>query len=719
MLLPILKTSDPRFLENMHRILYGQHWDPHCFLGLHPFFNDHSVIRLFRPGATQLFIEVEGKIHPMRRIHEEGMFDLVVPKRIKKQDYRVFLQDGVLVHDPYAFSPTWGEWDSHLFGRGVHYELHHMMGARYKHVDGIEGFSFIVWAPNAQRVSVIGDFNHWDGRIHPLRSMGGSGVWELFIPGLREGEHYKFEILTQQGKILCKADPYAIHCELRPKTASVLARLTHPWQDALWMASRSATQGPLNIYEVHLKSWQRDPHRLNYQEIAVDLVAYCHYMGYTHVEFLPIMEHPLDESWGYQVTGYFSPTARHGSPTDFQAAIDYFHQNQIGVILDWVPAHFPQDDFALSQFDGTALYEHADPRQGYHPHWHTSIFNYGRPEVSNFLLSSALFWLESMHVDGLRVDAVASMLYLDYGRETGDWIPNAYGGKENLHAIEFIKHLNSIVHQRVPGAMMIAEESTSFPGVTQSVAFGGLGFDYKWNMGWMNDTLRYFGKDPFFRRYHHHELTFGLLYAFSEQFILPLSHDEVVHGKHHFLSKMTGDYWQRFANVRLLISYQICQPGKKLLFMGSELGMWEEWNVATPLTWSLLSYPAHDQLQKFVRDLNHIYLQEESLWRYDHHSSGFQWVDFSDEHNSIVSYLRKGDRQEALLCIHNFTPSYHEGYYLPLLCPPGIEIFSSDDLQYGGSGKVNLPVCQEEKGWRVSLPPLATVIYRVQQESPL
>lgn len=714
MLLPSLKVSDPVFLEHMHRVLYGEHWDPHSLLGIHPFFHDHQIIRVFRPGAQQLCIEVAGVIHPMRRIHDEGMFDLIVSRQIEKHQYRVFLREGQLIHDPYSFSPTWGEWDSYLLNQGTHYELHKKMGARFSLVDGIEGVAFIVWAPNAKRVSVVGDFNHWDGRIHPLRSMGRSGVWELFIPGLGVGERYKFEILTQQGTLLLKSDPYATGSEHRPHTASVLSSITtHSWQDQSWMASRNPKTGPLNMYEVHLGSWQDQSERYSYQDVAVDLVTYCKKMGYTHIELLPIMEHPLDESWGYQVTGYLCPTSRYGSCTDLQAAIDYIHQHGIGVILDWVPAHFPKDSFGLALFDGTALYEHADPRQGYHPHWHTSIFNYGRPEVSNFLLASALFWLEVMHIDGLRVDAVASMLYLDYGRNEGEWIPNAYGGKENLHAIEFLKHLNSIVHQRCPGVLMIAEESTSFPGVTQPVEWGGLGFDYKWNMGWMNDTLRYFGKDPFFRRYHHQDLTFGLLYAFSEQFILPFSHDEVVHGKHHLLSKMTGDYWQRFANLRLLLSYQICQPGKKLLFMGAEFGMWEEWDVKSPLPWFLLSYESHRQLQLCVRDLNHLYLEEEALWQFDHDSIGFQWIDFSDESNSVISYLRKGKGDYQLLCIHNFTPCYHEGYFLPLSCTVDRELFSSDHMQYGGSGKVQLPVLQESTGLKLSLPPLATLIYAI------
>lgn len=474
-------------------------------------------------------------------------------------------------------------------------------------------------------------------------------------------------------------------------------------------------QGPMNIYEVHLGSWQQEHGEYkNYRDLARSLTEYCKKMGFTHVELLPIKEHPLDESWGYQVSGFFAVTSRYGTLEDFQWFVDYLHQNRIGVILDWVPGHFPTDSFSLSRFDGTALYEHSDPRQGYHPHWNTYIFNYGRHEVSNFLIASALFWVEHMHIDGLRVDAVASMLYLDYGRSHGEWIPNCFGGKENFEAIEFLKHFNSIVHQRAPRCFTVAEESTAFPAVTQPVEWGGLGFDFKWNMGWMHDTLRYFCKDPLFRCYHHHDLTFGLLYAFSEQFILPFSHDEVVHGKGSLLSKMPGDAWQKFANLRLLLSYLICQPGKKLLFMGAELGQWQEWNVKEQVHWHLLQDLQHATLQTMVQDMNHFYLDHDQLWRYDHACCGFEWVDFSDQGNSVISYRRKSEQKVELLCIHNFTPNYHSHYNVQL---PGLqsikEVFNSDHYRYGGSGKIDLSMHIHEQGCSIELPPLSTVICEI------
>jgi 1,4-alpha-glucan branching enzyme len=719
-----MSQFDPHFLEQLFRIIHMVHHQPHSILGLHPYFEYQKAIRLWRPGAKTVHLEVFGAIVEAKKIHEAGVFEYIVPNHTKETDYRVYHQSGLLSYDPYSFWPTFGELDQYLFTRGVHYNLYQQMGGRLTTHQGVEGAKFSVWAPNARSVSLIGDFNHWDGRVNPMRSLGYSGVWEIFIPGLEEGCKYKFEIHSQQGECRIKADPYAFASELRPATASVLANVKRfQWQDEQWMQerkNRSPLEKPISIYEVHLGSWKLKEGRfLNYRDIAHELAAYCRQMGFTHIELLPIQEHPLDESWGYQVSGFYAPTSRFGSPEDFQYFVNHFHQNNIGVILDWVPGHFPTDDFSLGRFDGSCLYEHADPRQGYHPHWHTHIFNFGRHEVSNFLIANALYWFEEMHIDGLRVDAVASMLYLDYGRDSGDWIPNQFGGKENLDAIEFIKHLNSIVHDRCPGVLTIAEESTSFTGVSHPVKEGGLGFDMKWNMGWMNDTLRYFSKDMIFRHYHHHDLTFGLIYAFSERFILVFSHDEVVHGKRNLISKMPGDMWQQFANLRLLFSYMMCQPGKKLLFMGSEIGQWNEWNCKSELEWFLLQYPNHQGIQTLVKDLNHFYQDHPALWERDFNYQTFQWVDFSDTQNSVISYLRKGSH-EQLLCVHNFTPTYHSEYIVRL---GGIndvqEIFNSDAEKYGGSGKLNAsPTLIRDQqglclGLRLSLAPLATMVFKV------
>jgi len=706
-------------LGELARIVHGEHWDPHCFLGLHPLSDNRMVIRLYRPGATEIYLQVRGQCVSAKKIHDAGIFEYQVEGGTTHHDYKIYHQNGLLAEDPYSFFSTWGEIDAHLFNQGVHYKLYEVMGAHEREHEGVRGVSFVVWAPSAMRVSVIGDFNFWDGRVNPLRSMGNSGVWELFVPGLKSGERYKFEIKTQQGELLIKADPYANAAELRPMTASVVADVDHfEWNDQEWMDQRRAQKEdakPLNIYEVHLGSWRLDHgHHLTFKELALELGAYCKEMGYTHVELMPPLEHPLDESWGYQVSGFFAVTSRFGSPEDFQSFVNYLHQQGIGVLLDWVPGHFPTDAFSLARFDGTSLYEHEDPRQGYHPHWNTLIFNYGRHEVVNFLLASALFWLDKMHIDGIRVDAVASMLYLDYGRENGGWIPNQYGGKENIEAIEFLKHFNSIVHDKFPGIITIAEESTSFTGVTSSVDWDGLGFDYKWNMGWMNDTLRYFHRDPLFRSHHHNDLTFGLLYAFTEKFVLTLSHDEVVHGKGSLLSKMPGDYWQKFANLRLLLSYMICQPGKKMLFMGAELGQFSEWNVKEEIHWHLLQYPSHQAIQNLVRELNHFYLHNPPLWEKDHDFSGFEWVDFSDQDNSVISYRRKGSGSSELLCVHNFTPTFHEKYSLKLSGITSIkEVFNTDEERFGGSGVKNFEISFNKEQIELNLAPLSTQIFTI------
>lgn len=711
-------------MVNLTRLLYGEFHDPHHLLGLHEQAQGTKVVRLWRPGATILFFELFGEQVQAKKIHDAGLFEYEVPTHTQLKDYRVYHQNGLLGHDPYAFWPSIGDVDLYLFGKGVHYELYRVLGAKITSHQGIQGVKFAVWAPQAQRVSVVGDFNYWDGKANPMRSMGSSGIWELFVPGLFEGAKYKFEIKTQSGDIRLKADPYAYWSELRPATASIVFDVDRfVWQDQQWMERRKENKNrskPLNIYEVHLGSWkQKEGHFLNYRELGVELVNYCQDLGFTHVELLPIQEHPLDESWGYQVSGFYAVTSRFGTPEDFQWMVNYLHTHGIGIILDWVPGHFPTDDFSLGKFDGTALYEHADPRQGWHPHWSTHIFNFGRHEVANFLIANALYWFEVMHVDGLRVDAVASMLYLDYGRKTGEWIPNQYGTKENLEAIEFLKHMNSVVHQRCPGILTIAEESTSFAKVSYPVEEGGLGFDMKWNMGWMNDTLRYFSKDMLYRHYHHNDLTFGLLYAFSERFISVFSHDEVVHGKRSLLDKMPGDIWQKFANLRLLYSYMICQPGKKLLFMGGEIAQWNEWSCKNELEWSLLNFIPHQEMHRMVKEINHLYLANPAFWERDFHYSTFEWVDFSDTKNCVISYLRKSEGN-TLLCVHNFTPVYQHEYYLPLRNLVSVEeIFSSDSTKYGGSGKMN----QQPKivtndlghaiGLNIQLAPLATMIFKV------
>ncbi len=699
--------------------------DPHRLLGLHVGQNGTKWIRLWRPGAPHMHLELFNKIVVMARVGEEGLFEIEVPGTTTFADYRVYFQNGSLQHDPYAFLPTFGEVDAHLFNQGVHYQLYEAMGGRVCAHQGVQGVKFALWAPNAQAVALVGDFNYWDGRLNPMRQLGTSGVWELFVPGLGSTEKYKFEILSKGGHLRIKSDPYALFYEYRPATASITFDVDqYSWKDQEWMQKRSQRSKdafPMNIYEVHLGSWKKNGDRfLNYRQLGEELASYCKKMGFSHVELMPITEHPLDESWGYQVTGFFAATSRYGTPEDFQFFVDHLHAQGIGVILDWVPAHFPTDAHSLAQFDGSYLYEYADPRQGFHPHWNTYIFNYGRYEVSNFLIASALFWLDKMHIDGLRVDAVASMLYLDYGRVAGEWIPNRYGGHENLEAIEFIKHLNSVIHERFPHVDMIAEESTSFTGVTHPLEKGGLGFNMKWNMGWMNDTLRFFHKDPIFRSYHQNDLTFVLLYAFSEKFTLPLSHDEVVHGKGALLAKMPGDDWQKFANLRLLYSYQICSSGKKLLFMGAEIGQWDEWNASRELSWDLLAYERHVKLQRFFKEINHFYHENPALWEFDYDHRGFEWIDFSDKQNSVISYLRKATGR-YLLIVHNFSPNFEPNYFVSLQNAESIhEVFNTDREEYGGSGKINtaVEIIQDSHGKRtgvsLQLAPLSTLCFEVQ-----
>jgi 1,4-alpha-glucan branching enzyme len=623
--------------------------------------------------------------------------------------------------------------DLYLFNEGSHYRLYEKLGAHILTVDGVEGSYFAVWAPNARQVSVSGDFNGWDKASHPLRPKGQSGIWEGFIPEVGKGTPYKYYVVShQRGYRVEKADPFALYFETPPKTASIIWDLDYSWRDQAWMEKRhacNALDAPISIYEVHLGSWRRVPKEgnrsLTYRELAHQLAEYAEQMGFTHVELLPVMEHPFYGSWGYQITGYFAPTSRYGTPQDFMYLVDYLHQHNIGVILDWVPSHFPNDEHGLGYFDGTHLYEHDDPRQGIHPDWNSFIFNYGRHEVWSFLLSSALFWLDKYHVDGLRVDAVASMLYLDYGRKEGEWIPNQYGGRENLEAIAFLRRFNEAVYQKSPDVQTIAEESTAWPMVSRPTYLGGLGFGLKWDMGWMHDTLEYMTRNPIYRKYHHNNLTFRLIYAFFENFVMPLSHDEVVHGKGSLLGKMPGDDWQKFANLRLLLGYMYAQPGKKLLFMGGELGQWREWAHDESLDWHLLDCRPHSGLKRWVEDLNRFYRDQPALYELDFDSAGFEWIDCSDVEHSVVSLMRKGrSHDDVVVAVCNFTPMTHFNYRIGV-SQPGLwkELLNSDAREYGGSGQGNLggveaapiPLHGRPYSLTITVPPLAIVLFKSEQ----
>jgi 1,4-alpha-glucan branching enzyme len=714
--------------QALQRILDARHHDPFEVLGLHTV-GKQQTIRVFRPHCREMRLGENGP--ELQRIGDTDLFEWTGSNEKLPRNYRFHWIDSDghnhSAYDPYNFGPQIPDYDLYLFGEGRHWHIHRVLGANAHEVDGIQGVLFGVWAPNAERVSIIGDFNNWDGRVHSMRNRGGSGVWELFIPELTAGGCYKFEVRNREtGAIMEKADPYGKEFELRPKTAAVVrTHEAYKWQDADWLNQRrekSWLHSPSTIYEVHLGSWQRDDsgHFLNYRELAHRLVEYAVHMGFTCIELLPITEHPLDASWGYQTTGYFAPTSRFGSPDDFRYFVDHCHRHNIGVLLDWVPAHFPRDEHGLARFDGTTLYEHEDPRRGEHRDWGTLIYNFGRNEVKNFLLASALYWLEEFHLDGLRVDAVASMLYLDYSRDPHDWLPNIHGGNENLEAIEFLRELNTITHTEQPGTVVIAEESTAWPQVTRPVNLGGLGFSMKWNMGWMHDSLQYFSKDPVHRHYHHDQLTFGLLYLFSENFVLPFSHDEVVHGKGSMLGKMPGDEWQRFANLRLLYTYMYTYPGKKLLFMGCEFGQGTEWNFDAALDWYTLDYPLHRGLLNLVRDLNHLYRDTAALHRFEFESQGFEWIDCHDSDQSILSYLRRaGD--EVCIVILNFTPVPRYDYRIGVPNAGAYtEGLNSDSDYYSGSNLGNGGhLVAEEISWmgrpysiRLTVPPLAGVVLR-------
>lgn len=720
--------------KDVERLVRVEHPDPHSILGAHLHTVEEKagvVVRAFHPEATQAEVAVEGK-EPflMEKCHPGGLFACFLPDQDLPVSYKVrfTFADGNQWESnaPYRFMPTLGDLDLYLAGEGTHHRLYERLGAHLHETDGVKGVSFAVWAPNARRVSVIGDFNRWDGRLFPMRQMGSSGIWEIFVPEIGPGTVYKYEIKTAKGELRIKTDPYAFAMELRPGTASIVWKLeAYEWHDDAWMTTRSERnlrQEPMAIYEVHLGSWMRvaeeENRWLTYRELAPRLVEHAKKFGFTHVEIMPVAEHPFDGSWGYQVTGYYAPTSRFGNPDDFKYFVDACHQHGIGVIMDWVPAHFPKDDYSLRLFDGTALYEHVDPREGEHAEWGTLIFNFGRHEVRNFLMANALFWLDKYHIDGLRVDAVASMLYLDYGRQDGEWIPNRYGGNENLEAIEFFRELNKAVYGLFPGCFTIAEESTAWTGVTSPAHLGGLGFGFKWDMGWMHDTLLYFSKDPVHRKYHHNNLTFSMMYAYSENFVLPFSHDEVVYGKGSLLRKMPGDDWQKFANLRLLLAYMYTHPGKKLLFMGSEFAQWDEWYHEKGLDWHLQSDSMHKAFQQFMMDLGRLYLEHSALWELDPSPEGFSWIDCNDSEGSVISYVRYG-RENHLVCVFNFTPVPRQSYRVGV---PGQgsyrERINSDSVYYGGSDLGNEGYIEVEKipshGFSQSispaLPPLACLI---------
>ncbi|MFZ5536170.1 MAG: 1,4-alpha-glucan branching protein GlgB [Pseudomonadota bacterium] len=716
--------------QSIARLLDGRHHDPFSLLGRHPLGEGWSCVRALLPQAASVRLGPQGPA--MERIDPRGLWQWEGPDGDLPRHHSLHCTDqhGHIFEliDPYTFEPQLGELDMYLFGEGRHWHVYRVLGAHPHQVDGIDGVLFAVWAPNAERVSVVGDFNQWDGRRNMMRSRGGGGLWELFIPGLVPGDLYKYELRNRDsGAILLKTDPYGGEFELRPGTAArVPAPSTHAWSDRTWMQSRGQEgwlNRPMSIYEVHLGSWRRreDGGFLDYRTLAHQLVDYVKPLGFTHVELLPITEHPLDDSWGYQTTGYFAPTSRFGTPDDFRYFVDYLHQNDVGVLLDWAPGHFPKDEWALARFDGTPLYEHADPRRGEHRDWGTYIFNYGRNEVRNFLLASAVHWLEEYHIDGLRVDAVASMLYLDYSRDPHDWLPNQYGGRENLEAIEFLRELNRIVHGRFPGAVVIAEESTAWPGVTKPTDAGGLGFTMKWNMGWMHDTLGYMARDPIHRQHHHNDLTFGLLYAFSENFVLPLSHDEVVHGKGSLVGKMAGDEWQRFANLRLLYSMMWTYPGKKLLFMGGEFGQVAEWAFGRELEWWVLQYPLHAGVQRLIGDLNRLYRHLPALHVRDFDWNGFRWIDCGDAAQSVLSYLRQ-DSERKVVVVLNFTPLPREDYRVGVPAPGRYRVLlNTDAALYGGSNIGPTAAEAEATGWnglpfsiRLTLPPLGALILQTE-----
>lgn len=723
-------------VEAITRLQQGWHHDPFEWLGIHPSRPGYKV-RAFMPSAERVELE---DIGPMVRNEGTDTFEITLTQKQKEnlpRHYRLhWIEKGSgqshNVISPYSFQPILNDFDLGLFAAGTHLHIYRFLGARLQQVDGIDGCLFAVWAPNVKRVSVVGDFNGWHGLRHPMRNRGSSGVWELFVPGLHASDNYKFEINAQNGEILQKTDPYARSMGKRPDTTSKIAADdradAYEWTDSEWLTHRQQWQWlhePMSIYEVHAGSWRRhdDGSFLSYSELAEQLIPYVKKLGYTHIEFLPLTEHPLDESWGYQVSGYYAPTSRHGSADELRYLIDKAHQNGIGVILDWVPAHFPRDEFALARFTGEPCYEYSDPNKGEHLDWGTLIFNYSRNEVRNFLIANAVYWIEEFHIDGLRVDAVASMLYLDYSREHGQWSPNINGGREHLEAIEFLKNLNNVVHAEFPGVVTLAEESTDWPQVSRPTDGGGLGFSMKWNMGWMHDTLDYSQTDPLYRRFHQNQLTFSQLYAYSENFVLPLSHDEVVHMKRAMLDKMPGDVWQKFANLRVLYAYQYAHPGKKLLFMGGEFGQWDEWSERKQLDWEIAGMDKHAGVSNLICDLNKLYTGQPALHVYDFDHQGFQWLSCDDIDNSVLAFIRRANN-ETIICIFNFTPKPLEDYVIGIPEAGSYqEIFNSDTDWYGGSGISNDEMQSKqqkvhgfEQCLNITIPPLAALfVQRVGQ----
>lgn len=716
--------------EKIDKIIFSEHDNPHEILGPHQF-KQGIRVNVYIPTAVAIVLKTKsGRSYPMEKVREEGFYTVLLNSK-KEVSYSLlvtydneFTQE---INDPYCFEPYIDEADIDKFKKGIHYTIYNKLGAHILKLNHVWGVHFAVWAPNAIRVSVVGNFNNWDGRRHTMRRLKNSGIFELFIPDLQPGEIYKYELKIPGGLLILKADPYANQTELRPNNASIVGDMKHfKWTDEIYLKERKKKdfdQEPMNVYELHLGSWKRpkDKEFYNYRELAPMISDYVIDMGYTHIEVLPVMEHPFDGSWGYQVTGYYAPSARYGTPEDFMYFIDYMHGKGIGVILDWVPAHFPKDGFGLANFDGTCLYEHADPKKGEHPHWGTLIFNYGRPEVSLFLIANALFWVEKYHIDGIRMDAVASMLYLDYGKNTGEWVANIYGGNENLEAIELLKHLNSIFKKRKDGAILIAEESTAWPGITTDVERGGLGFDFKWNLGWMNDVTNYMKTDPLFRKGRHGELTFSMVYAYSEKFMLVLSHDEVVHLKGSMIHKMPGSMEEKFANLRVLYGFMMCHPGKKLLFMGQEFAQYKEWDENSQLSWELLKEESNNYLHQYVKDLNHFYTKYPALYQMDFDKEGFEWLSSLDADHSIIVFMRYSkEKQEALLVVCNFTPVVYDKYKIGVpFSGKYKEIFNSDKSIYGGSNKLNKRVKQSKKiPWdgreeslTVVIPPLGISVY--------
>lgn len=721
--------------KNRELILRACHPSPYSYLGLQEGEDGYLVATTFQPGATAVDLISKDKnkvIAKLEQFEDSGIFSKAL-RRKKRFDYVLQVHYGdhsLTVEDPFGFSTVLGELDVHLLAEGKHEKPYEKLGSHLAEMNGVQGVSFVVWAPNASHVAVVGDFNYWDGRRNPMRKRHECGVWETFVPGLKEGDRYKYEIKDHWGSLLpVKADPFALQSELRPGTASLVAAMPdYKWKDKKWMEKRqkkNALDAAISIYEVHLGSWRRDENGdfLNYRDLAHQLVDYVKDMGFSHIQLMPVSEHPFDGSWGYQPIGLFAPTSRFGSTEDFQYFVDHCHKNGVGLLIDWVPGHFPTDAHGLARFDGTALYEHQDPRQGYHPDWNTLIYNFGRTEVVNFLNASALHWIDRFHVDGIRVDAVASMLYLDYSREAGEWIPNQYGGRENLEAVDFLRGFNEALYDRYPGAFSVAEESTSWPGVSRPVDSGGLGFGYKWNMGWMNDTLEYMKRDPVHRQYHHNELSFGLVYAFDENFVLPLSHDEVVHGKGSILARMPGDTWQKFANLRAYYGFMWTHPGKKLMFMGSEFGQGAEWNFESELDWHQLDVHWHSGIQNLIRDLNGLYRNTKALYQLDCDGEGFQWLDHENAQHSVYSFVRfDKKRKKPVIVVCNFTPAVHHDFRIGAPVAGSYrEALNTDDGKYSGSNQRNAgemhtedtPYNGQDQSLSITVPPLATVVFEL------